>query len=606
MKTVNLNINGCLPQVHDGRDGVDGKSAYQQWLDLGNKGTEADFIKSLKGADGIIGKDGAEGPKGDKGEKGDKGDKGDTGEQGPIGPQGLQGEVGPQGPQGVEGPKGERGDMGIRGPVGPAGSVGKSAYQSWLDNGNTGTEADFLNSLKGPKGDSGESGNTGDFCTAFDALPEVAWKKGTTIIAKQDGACVRLAALDSIFQEIGVGITTDQTNGFVDDNYRVVVTVSNTGEGKNELTNLNIVGPANTEDYEIKDVSFTKSEADEVEQVDNLTYNIHGLKKGGTVKVKYTVVPKVKGTFQFTAAVNPNSALDKDLGNNNATIILKADTKTKTVEVGESCPAITLTEKDSNTVLAQVEGSLGTSNGLVQLALEYRDIGRLKTINMFTARNTLKGLVLSSSTEVTAITNGAKGSETNRKYGIGSDNGSFYSNLVNSVGTGSGTTSILNPTAVHAITTNSVSVSGTEITVTEDVTELLLLVRPRGAECYWQAYLLLSNTDSTVEKINVTNLTGCTLSIAKVPKSKSFVTNQLNIVGTGLTDFSVVVDGYVEKQIVTVKKGTAATATLDYGNLTKFYSSGLVEITANSLTVSTEATPSDSIRSTYLDVIIEE
>lgn len=603
MKTVNLNINGCLPQVRDGRDGVDGKSAYQQWLDLGNKGTEADFIKSLKGADGIIGKDGAEGP---KGEKGDKGDKGDTGEQGPTGPKGLQGEVGPQGPQGVEGPKGERGDMGIRGPVGPAGSAGKSAYQSWLDNGNTGTEADFLNSLKGPKGDSGESGNTGDFCTAFDALPEVAWKKGTTIIAKQDGACVRLAALDSIFQEIGVGITTDQTNGFVDDNYRVVVTVSNTGEGKNELTNLNIVGPANTEDYEIKDVSFTKSEADEVEQVDNLTYNIHGLKKGGTVKVKYTVVPKVKGTFQFTAAVNPNSALDKDLGNNNATIILKADTKTKTVKVGESCPAITLTEKDFNTVLAQVEGSLGTSNGLVQLALEYRDISRLKTINMFTARNTLKGLVLSSSTEVTAITNGAKGSETNQKFGIGSDNGSFYSNLVYSVSTGSGVASTLNPTAVHATTTNSVSVSGTEITVTEDVTELLLLIRPRGAECYWQAYLLLCNTGSIAEEINVTSLTGGTLSVSKTPKNKLYVTNQLNIVGTGLTDFSVVMGNYVEKQIVTVKKGTAATATLDYGNLTKFYSSGLVEITANSLTVSTEATPSDSIRSTYLDVIIEE
>lgn len=118
MKTVNLNINGCLPQVRDGRDGADGKSAYQQWLDLGNKGTEADFIESLKGADGIIGKDGADGP---KGEKGDKGDKGDTGEQGPIGPQGLQGEVGPQGPQGVQGPKGERGDMGIRGPQGEKG-----------------------------------------------------------------------------------------------------------------------------------------------------------------------------------------------------------------------------------------------------------------------------------------------------------------------------------------------------------------------------------------------------------------------------------------------------------------------------------------------------
>lgn len=31
-----------------GKDGVDGKSAYQVWLDLGNSGTEQDFINSLK------------------------------------------------------------------------------------------------------------------------------------------------------------------------------------------------------------------------------------------------------------------------------------------------------------------------------------------------------------------------------------------------------------------------------------------------------------------------------------------------------------------------------------------------------------------------------
>ncbi|MGK4077462.1 hypothetical protein AB0Y06_01355 [Ligilactobacillus salivarius] len=32
----------------DGKDGKDGKSAYQIWLDLGNSGTEQDFINSLK------------------------------------------------------------------------------------------------------------------------------------------------------------------------------------------------------------------------------------------------------------------------------------------------------------------------------------------------------------------------------------------------------------------------------------------------------------------------------------------------------------------------------------------------------------------------------
>lgn len=36
--------------------GEDGKSAYQSWLDLGNKGTEKEFLDSLKGADGESGK----------------------------------------------------------------------------------------------------------------------------------------------------------------------------------------------------------------------------------------------------------------------------------------------------------------------------------------------------------------------------------------------------------------------------------------------------------------------------------------------------------------------------------------------------------------------
>lgn len=440
-------------------------------------------------------------------------------------------------------------------------------------------------------------------CAAIDALPERPWKKGTVLLAKQDGECVRLVALDSIFQEVGVGITADKTNGLVSDNYKVVVTVSNTGEGKNELTNLNIVGPANTTDYEIKDVSFTKSEADEVEQVDNLTYNIRGLKKGGTVKVKYTVVPKVKGTFQFTAAVNPNSALDKDLGNNNATIILRSDTASKAI-TGENCPEITVKEKASDATLVQVAGTLNKQTGEVLIPVEYRDIPRTEYSNLFKTRKTLQGLVLTCDAEVTAISQGEK--VVRATTGLGADNGSVYSSIAGSVGTGVSSYAQLNPDAVHVTTTDSVRVSGNEITVTEDVTELLLLIRPRGANCYWQAYLLFSETDPDLERITLTNLNGGTLVEVKTPKSKGNAVVKSNIVGTGLTNLSVINGGYVEKQVVTVKKGTAATATLDFGRLTKFYSSGLVEITANSLTVSANATPSDSIRSTYLDVIIEE
>lgn len=53
--------------------GKDGKSAYQIWLDNGNKGTEQDFLNSLKGAKGDTGATGATGPKGDKGDKGEDG-----------------------------------------------------------------------------------------------------------------------------------------------------------------------------------------------------------------------------------------------------------------------------------------------------------------------------------------------------------------------------------------------------------------------------------------------------------------------------------------------------------------------------------------------------
>lgn len=60
--------------------GKDGKSAYQIWLDNGNKGTEQDFLSSLKGEKGDKGDIGATGPKGDTGATGAQGPKGDAGQ----------------------------------------------------------------------------------------------------------------------------------------------------------------------------------------------------------------------------------------------------------------------------------------------------------------------------------------------------------------------------------------------------------------------------------------------------------------------------------------------------------------------------------------------
>ena len=45
----------------NGKNGADGKSTYQIWLDNGHTGTETDFLNSLKGAKGDPGKDGKDG-----------------------------------------------------------------------------------------------------------------------------------------------------------------------------------------------------------------------------------------------------------------------------------------------------------------------------------------------------------------------------------------------------------------------------------------------------------------------------------------------------------------------------------------------------------------
>ena len=53
------NIQG--PAGTNGKDGENGKSAYQIWLEQGNTGSEQDYLNSLKGKDGENGKDGVDG-----------------------------------------------------------------------------------------------------------------------------------------------------------------------------------------------------------------------------------------------------------------------------------------------------------------------------------------------------------------------------------------------------------------------------------------------------------------------------------------------------------------------------------------------------------------
>ena len=167
VKELNEKINDRLKDAK----GEPGLSAYQVWLQDGNKGTIHDFLNSLKG------------DKGDKGDPGQQGIPGKQGLPGNPGKQGIQGEPGKQGEPGLsaydlwlkagnagsqadflnalKGEPGKNGKDGTNGDRGPQGEPGKSAYQEAVDNGFSGSLTDWLKSLKGEKGDKGEPGEPG-------------------------------------------------------------------------------------------------------------------------------------------------------------------------------------------------------------------------------------------------------------------------------------------------------------------------------------------------------------------------------------------------------------------------------------------------------------
>lgn len=154
----------------EGKQGKDGKSAYDLAVENGFKGTEAEWLDSLK--------HGPQGPAGKTGEQGKDGKNGLSAYEeakaagfigteaqwlaslrGPEGPQGPQGEPGQAGKDGKDG---KTGPQGLPGKDGRDGKDGKSAYQEAVDAGFKGTETEWLASLRGPEGPQGQPGKQGE------------------------------------------------------------------------------------------------------------------------------------------------------------------------------------------------------------------------------------------------------------------------------------------------------------------------------------------------------------------------------------------------------------------------------------------------------------
>lgn len=461
-------------------------------------------------------------------------------------------------------------------------------------------------------------------CSSIDQLPERPWKKGTTLLAKQDGQCVRLSSFDTFFQEIGVGITASRTNGYTGEEYRVVVTVTNTGEGTNELTNLNISKPEGLGvAYDIKDLETSKVQVGEIERVDDFSYNIKNTKKGGTAIIRFTVVPKALGNYQFTAMVNPNSALDKDLGNNTSTIVLNAQTKTDAnLEVSEECPIMELTDVQTGTVLSQAhtEVTKAGEKKINRRMAQGWGSGAPKGTVLFTDRSSV-GLKLKLSSPSTIIAYGIPVGRDQQTVFAKSGYKNFYidykiSSNKEGYGTSLENSAVFNPSSSTPAVDLTIDETSQNITINGDYCSIFLLVKPRGKNCALQGWALSFAKASAPKSIKLTDVVGGVVSTESrvVEGSSQYVDILRNdraffqyLPEEGVDPSKVVINPTETLvSVLKVKAGTAASANINWNGLTPLKTSGLVTITDTGVTVSASATSADSVKSQYLDVVIED
>ena len=185
-------IDKKIASLHDGKDGVNGKSAYEIAVDNGYPGTEQAWLASLKGDKGDTGEPGAAGEKGEPGEKGDTGAAGKDGRDGTTGRDGVN---------------------------------GASAYEIAVQHGYSGSETAWLESLHGADGAKGDIGASGkDGADGFSPVAKVEKSgsvvtititdaNGTTIATLTEGAAVDLTPyaktvyVDEKVQELSDSLT---------------------------------------------------------------------------------------------------------------------------------------------------------------------------------------------------------------------------------------------------------------------------------------------------------------------------------------------------------------------------------------------------------------
>ena len=275
-------------------------------------------------------------------------------------------------------------------------------------------------------------------CSAIDQLPIKPWKKDTTVLAKQDGQCVRLKPNGDIFTDVVVGLAASKQNlAFAkgqSDTVNLIATVTNAGTNPTGEIFVTLTKPQ-LGTYQLgtpttNNIGETKT--------GELTWKIPEMASGKSLVITLPVTLSAVGSYSF--GLQATSTVDTDTTNNTKTFTFavteKNDgTNTNYVPTGTDCPLIIATDLTHNQRLNVLTHGINSN---------YLDFG--KYINVFADGRGFAGKQIklegASTVVVTSMdNNGNHGYYSADHYSslacYGTVNGSFISSAPGLTNTGS-------------------------------------------------------------------------------------------------------------------------------------------------------------------------
>lgn len=431
--------------------------------------------------------------------------------------------------------------------------------------------------IKGEKGDASEA-KSGLDCAAIDTLPKKVWKKGTTVLAKQDGECIQLVPETSLISDLILGLSIDKPSFYIGDEAIVTLIVSNLGDGTVDTATLDLQIP------EVSGVTVARKtyEADKVtvkENTGNTGYTLTGMQAGGSIKVTLALTLSEEGDYPIGGLITTDSPFEINKTNNRASVVLKAKAKAQNKD---TCDLIPIVDKETG---VQLLSSTIDSKGQVDIA--YYGNSRL---NYYMTKDTLQGKTFKVTGAVSAamfvMTNLAYDSATKTQDSARNTNGVSSPIIFKEMSDGKlrfsyyygrNETSSGNPSKIPGSTSALTKFTGFtfengELTINEDIKGAIILVKPQGNNCGWQAACIFSSYETVLPCSN-----------DLVTKKSEYQISPSTVIGEDLNNTQVVdtkATGYVTVNVT--KGGSLLSQTFDFVNKTK-----ILEVPAGKKTVKT-------------------